>query len=44
MDMPKSKQAKILRTLFDMCVRFPGKTRTLPLIELCKHIIEWCEQ
>ena len=26
-DLPKSKVAKIIRTLFDMAVRFPGKGR-----------------
>lgn len=44
MDLPKSKQAKILRSLFDMCIRFPGKNRNEKLIDLSKHIIAWCEQ
>lgn len=44
MDLPKSKSAKIIRTLFDMCLRFPGKNRNAPLIDLSKHIIEWCEK
>jgi 26S proteasome regulatory subunit N6 len=42
-DLPKSKTAKIIRTLFDMCIRFPGRNRETPLIELSKYIIEWCE-
>lgn len=41
-DLPKSKTAKIIRTLFDQCIRFPGKNRNDPLIALSKHIIEWC--
>ena len=44
MDLPKSKQAKILRSLFDMCIRFPGKNRNEKLIDLSRHIIAWCEQ
>jgi hypothetical protein len=44
MDLPKSKQAKILRSLFDMCIRFPGKNRNSALIDLSQHIIAWCEQ
>lgn len=43
-DMPKSKTAKIIRTLFDMCIKFPGRNREQPLVELSKHVIEWCEQ
>mmetsp|Transcript_2707 Transcript_2707/g.4600 ORF Transcript_2707/g.4600 Transcript_2707/m.4600 type:complete len:390 (+) Transcript_2707:2-1171(+) len=41
-DLPKSKTGKIIRTLFDQCLRFPGRNRYEPLIELSKHIIEWC--
>lgn len=41
-DLPKSKVAKIIRTLFDMAVRFPGKGRNDPLIQLSEHVIEWC--
>ena len=44
MDLPKSKVAKIIRTLFDMAVRFPGKNRNAPLIELATHVIEWCNK
>ena len=43
-DLPKSKTAKIIRTLFDMCIKFPGRNREQPLVELSKHIIEWCEK
>lgn len=41
-DMPKSKQAKIVRSLFDMTT----KTTASPaeLVNLCKYIIEWCEK
>lgn len=42
-DVPKSKQAKIVRSLFDMCIRFTGKNRIAAKIDLSKHIIEWCE-
>ena len=42
-DLPKSKTAKIIRTLFDMCIKFPGRNREQPLVELSKHIIEWCD-
>jgi 26S proteasome regulatory subunit N6 len=43
-DLPKSKTAKIIRTLYDMCFKFPGKNRISPLIELSKYIIDWCEK
>lgn len=43
-DLPKSKTAKIIRTLFDQCIRFPGRNREEPLIELSKYIIEWCDK
>ena len=43
-DLPKSKTAKIIRTLYDMCFKFPGKGRIGPLIDLSKHIIDWCEK
>ena len=43
-DLPKSKVAKIIRTLFDMAVRFPGKGRNAPLIDLSNHVIEWCNK
>jgi 26S proteasome regulatory subunit N6 len=43
-ELPKSKTAKIIRTLFDLCMKFPGKNRNEPLIQLSKHIIEWCEK
>jgi len=45
-DMPKSKTGKIIRTLFDMVIRFPGasnKGRYDQLIALSMHIIKWCE-
>jgi 26S proteasome regulatory subunit N6 len=43
-DLPKSKTAKIIRSLFDVCIKFPGRNREEPLIDLSKHIIEWCEK
>ena len=41
-DLPKSKTAKIIRTMFDMCLKFPGRHRNDPLIDLSKYIIDWC--
>lgn len=43
-DLPKSKTAKIIRTLFDKCLAFPGRNRNEPLIELSKYVIEWCNK
>jgi 26S proteasome regulatory subunit N6 len=43
-DLPKSKTAKIIRTLFDQCLKFPGRNRNDPLIDLSKYIIEWCNK
>ena len=43
LDVPKSKQAKIVRSLFDMCIKFTGKNRINAKIDVSKHIIEWCE-
>lgn len=43
-DLPKSKTAKIIRTLFDQCLRFPGRNREAALIDLSKYIIEWCDK
>ena len=44
LDLPKSKTAKIIRTLFDQCIKFPGRNRYEQLIDLSKYIIEWCEK
>ena len=44
MDLPKSKTGKIIRTLFDKCLKFPGKRWNEPLIDLSQHIIKWCEE
>ena len=45
-DMPKSKTAKIVRTLFDLSLSIPqaveGKTQEM--VGLCHYIIEWCEK
>ena len=43
-DLPKSKVAKIIRTLFDIAIRFPGKGRNQPLIDLSNHVIDWCNK
>ena len=42
MDLPKSKTAKIIRTLFDLTTKIEG--RFSQLVELCKYIIDWCEK
>ena len=46
LDLPKSKTAKIVRSLFDMTIEIPSavETRTKDLIELCKYVIDWCEK
>lgn len=41
-DIPKSKTAKIIRTLFDMTTKIEGRNQLL--VDLCKYIIEWCEK
>ena len=45
-DMPKSKTAKIVRSLFDMTLSTQSaiETKTKDLVDLCKYIIEWCEK
>jgi len=43
-DLPQSKTAKIIRTLFDQVLKFPGRNRNEPLIELSRYIIDWCEK
>jgi 26S proteasome regulatory subunit N6 len=43
-DLPKSKTGKIIRTLFDMCVKFSQRNKNDVLIELSKYIIDWCEK
>lgn len=40
-DFPKSKLAKITRTLFDLTIKIQGKNQEL--LSLCEHIIKWCE-
>jgi len=42
LDFPKSKLAKIIRTLFDLAMKVEG--RFDQLIQLCEHIIAWCEK
>ena len=42
LDFPKSKLAKIIRTLFDLAMKVEG--RFDQLIQLCEHIITWCEK
>lgn len=41
-DFPKSKLAKMIRTLFDQCMKIEGRHQEL--IDLCQHIINWCEE
>lgn len=41
-DFPKSKTAKIMRTLFDLTLKLEGHYQQL--IDLSKYIIDWCEQ
>ena len=41
-DIPKSKTAKIIRTLFDLTTKIEGRNHAL--VDLCKYIIEWCEK
>ena len=41
-DFPKSKLAKITRTLFDLAMKVEGRYQEL--VELCEHIITWCEK
>ena len=40
-DFPKSKLAKIIRTLFDLAMKVEGRNQEL--VDLCLHIIKWCE-
>jgi 26S proteasome regulatory subunit N6 len=41
-DLPKSKTAKIARTLFDLTTKIEGRYEAL--VDLCKFIIAWCEK
>ena len=41
-DIPKSKQAKIVRSLFDLTTKVEGRFHAL--IDLCQYIIDWCER
>ena len=43
-DLPKSKTAKIIRSMFDIALRFPGRNRNDALVGLSKYIIDWCEK
>ena len=45
-DLPKSKVAKIVRTLFDLTltVQHAVQNCTKDLVDLCKFIIAWCEK
>ena len=45
-DLPKSKVAKIVRTLFDLTLNIQNavEQRTKELVSLCTFIIEWCER
>ena len=39
-DFPKSKLARIIRSLFDMALKVEGKLEEL--VDLSKYIIDWC--
>eukprot|EP00352_Strombidinopsis_acuminata_P004736 CAMPEP_0176359508 /NCGR_PEP_ID=MMETSP0126-20121128/16425_1 /TAXON_ID=141414 ORGANISM="Strombidinopsis acuminatum, Strain SPMC142" /NCGR_SAMPLE_ID=MMETSP0126 /ASSEMBLY_ACC=CAM_ASM_000229 /LENGTH=304 /DNA_ID=CAMNT_0017714349 /DNA_START=173 /DNA_END=1087 /DNA_ORIENTATION=+ len=41
-DFPKSKTAKIMRTLFDLTLQVEGRYQQL--IDLSMHIIQWCDK
>jgi len=41
-DLPQSKTAKIVRTLFDITTKIEGRNKDL--IDLCHHIIDWCDK
>jgi 26S proteasome regulatory subunit N6 len=45
-ELPKSKVAKIVRTLFDMTlgIQFAVEGKTKEMVDLCKYIIDWCEK
>ena len=45
-DLPKSKVAKIVRSLFDLTLSIQQAVegRTKDLVELCRYIIDWCEK
>jgi len=43
-DFPKSKTAKIMRTLFDLSLQNAPQTQLANLVELSKYIIDWCER
>jgi len=32
----------MIRTLFDQCIKIEGRHQQL--VDLCQHIISWCEQ
>ena len=42
-DVPKAKQAKIVRTLFDMTTKL-AEGNLAQLVGLCEFIIAWCEK
>ena len=41
-DFPKSKLAKVIRTLFDLTMKVEG--RNVELVSLSHYIIAWCDQ
>jgi 26S proteasome regulatory subunit N6 len=46
-DLPKSKVAKVVRSLFDLTLSISDEaleTRSKDLVDLCKYIIDWCEK
>ena len=43
-DLPKGKQAKIVRSLFDLSLQKLKGIKNNELIDLCLYIILWCEK
>jgi len=43
-DLPKSKLGKIVRTLFDLCMKSTQRSHNDTLIGLSKHIVERCDR
>ena len=45
-DVPKSKQAKIVRTMFDATMKLEENSNRLnsSMVGLCNYIIDWCEK
>jgi len=42
-DFPKSKTAKIMRTMFDLSIEAAPAAQLGALVDLSKYVIDWCE-